>query len=422
MKVLWFSVTPSLYGDNKNAHNGGGWIASLERIVSGIANINLGIAFISANNCSKKKNNNIIYYPLYIKRSFLGKIADKFTYKYFDDAVIESCLKVIADFHPDIIHIFGSEWCFGLLYQYTQVPIIIHMQGSWPAYRNAGFPPGFSRTDELLRRIFNPKALIGYLCGEHLSMEREKREEKILSHVCLYMGRTRWDCALTKLYAPNSRFYICNEALRSDFISSVEVWILKNRDKKNLVTVGGANYLKGYDVILKAAYLMKKWGNINFEWRLIGPSRESLHFFEKVLNIKCCDVNIIPLGRLEADDVKQNLLDSDIYVHASYIDNSPNSICEAQYLGVPIISTNVGGIISLFPPEYDSDLLVPTNDPYYMASAIIRVIQDKDKLIHLSELNRTIARKRHSDINIQNEITQIYESLNNKKEVNERKS
>ena len=46
MRVLWFSVTPSLYRSFSNSHNGGGWIASLENIVRSVQSISLGVAFI----------------------------------------------------------------------------------------------------------------------------------------------------------------------------------------------------------------------------------------------------------------------------------------------------------------------------------------------------------------------------------------
>ena len=45
MRILWFSVTPSLFHSHSNGHNGGGWIASLERIVRQVPEVELGIAF-----------------------------------------------------------------------------------------------------------------------------------------------------------------------------------------------------------------------------------------------------------------------------------------------------------------------------------------------------------------------------------------
>ena len=45
MRVLWFSGTPSLFNADSNGDNVGGGIASLERIVRQVAEIELGIAF-----------------------------------------------------------------------------------------------------------------------------------------------------------------------------------------------------------------------------------------------------------------------------------------------------------------------------------------------------------------------------------------
>ena len=49
MRILWFSVTPSLFNPKSNSHNGGGWIASLEQIVRKEPAIDLGVAFCCPN-------------------------------------------------------------------------------------------------------------------------------------------------------------------------------------------------------------------------------------------------------------------------------------------------------------------------------------------------------------------------------------
>lgn len=61
-----------------------------------------------------------------------------------DKIIIADCLKVIEDFKPDIIHVFGSEWGFGLVEKYVDIPVVIHMQGSLPPYVNASYPPGYN--------------------------------------------------------------------------------------------------------------------------------------------------------------------------------------------------------------------------------------------------------------------------------------
>jgi len=53
------------------------------------------------------------------------------------------------------------------------------------------------------------------------------------------------------------------------------------------------------------------------------------------------------LGSLEVNEMVEAMKISRFMVHPSYIDNSPNSICEAQILGLPVVATNVGGVESL---------------------------------------------------------------------------
>ena len=49
MRILWFSVTPSLFNPHTNKHNGGGWIASLEQIIK------LHLIFQTVVSATKKK-------------------------------------------------------------------------------------------------------------------------------------------------------------------------------------------------------------------------------------------------------------------------------------------------------------------------------------------------------------------------------
>lgn len=416
MRILWFSVTPSLYNDQHNQHNGGGWIESLERIVKKHEEIQLGIAFCTGNDKEpfKTEREGTVYYPMKVHRSFLQRQKDRFSSKELDDVILKKCINVIEDFNPDAIHVFGSEWCFGLVKEYTDIPVVIHMQGCWPPYRNAGFPPGFSMMEKRMRMFFHPKKLINSFLSEHLSKERALREEHILRINDSYMGRTRWDKALTFLYNNQSHYYYCSEALRLPIVQETKKWNSSSTSKLTLVTIGAGHTLKGYDMVLKTARILKENMNYPFEWILCGPTVSNMKIYEQKTEIRCKDVCVKPLGRCSADEIKDNLLKSSLYVHPSYIDNSPNSVCEAQFLGLPIIATYVGGVPSLFSKSYPQDMLVPTNDPYYLAAKIIEVASDKKLQISMSEMNLNIAEKRHSDESIYKDLMFCYTSIINK--------
>ena len=74
MRVLWFSVTPSLFNPHTNRHNGGGWIASLEQIIRTEQSIQLGVAFEFPDNHFCRDKDGVVYYPVQCKkRSWIKK-------------------------------------------------------------------------------------------------------------------------------------------------------------------------------------------------------------------------------------------------------------------------------------------------------------------------------------------------------------
>lgn len=64
-----------------------------------------------------------------------------------------------------------------------------------------------------------------------------------------------------------------------------------------------------------------------------------------------------------------------VVINTTKIDNTPVSIIEAMALGLPIVSTNVGGIPYLITDKIDG-LLVPSSDVQAMTSAIVKLTKD----------------------------------------------
>ena len=114
------------------------------------------------------------------------------------------------------------------------------------------------------------------------------------------------------------------------------------------------------------------------------------------------------MGTLTAPQMTDELLSSDMYVHTSYSDNSPNAVCEAQYLGLPVIATDAGGVISLFGDHYDRNMIVPMNDPFYLASKILELREDRDKAQLLSNENWIISHERHDYQRITRQLQDTY--------------
>ena len=121
-------------------------------------------------------------------------------------------------------------------------------------------------------------------------------------------------------------------------------------------------------------------------------------------------VNIKFLGTLSAEDLAVQLAEADIYVHTAYIDNSPNSLCEAQIIGIPVITTYVGGIPSLV-KNYETGILIPSNEPHMLAMEIVKLSRDTKLMEQLSHQGQLAARQRHNPESIKNTLTDIYQKI-----------
>jgi len=79
-------------------------------------------------------------------------------------------------------------------------------------------------------------------------------------------------------------------------------------------------------------------------------------------------------GRLERNAMAELLRASSVALNPSLADNMPNSVLEALASGVPVVSTDVGGVPYLV-QDGSTALLVPAGDADAMAQAAIRVLE-----------------------------------------------
>ena len=407
MRILWFSVTPSLFNPHSNGHNGGGWIASLEQIARNKNDIELGVAFNFQDNGFKYENDGVSYYPIKAeKRTLVGKLFGNSD----DKNRVAKYLQIIDDFKPDLIQIFGSENDFGIICKHTDIPVVIHMQGCIPPYHNALFPIGLKKSDFIFKKGLSFAYRIIGLRSEKAFRKQAEIEIETIKSCHYFMGRTEWDKSLIGLFNPNATYFHCEEALRDSFINSNKQWNFSNEKKKTIVSVISRPWYKGCDLILKTAALLKRFTNIDFEWKVYGIPE--MKFYESVYDIKANNVNVRPMGTASKEELVDALCSSSCYVHPSYIDNSPNSICEAQIMGVPVLATNVGGISSIVNGGVDG-LLFPANAPYTAAALIKKVIADEALSKTLSSNAIKRATDRHNPAKIGNRLVEIYETIIN---------
>ncbi len=417
MKVLWFSTEATRYSSQSVAcYGSSGLIDALQDTLLENASIELGMAFLYDDKACKEKRGKVTYYPMLRKE--MDALQKLFFYWYGYkkrslDLLLPEMLDVINDFKPDVIQIFGIESPFACILGQVDIPVVVHLQGFLNPTSNAFYPQGMNHFTFLLKSFSYNEWFIrnGQNFAAKYMHVRSKTERKYMRHMQFSMGRTNWDRHITSILAPQSQYFHVGEMLRDEF-AKAQPWKMPPLDKYILTSTISQTVYKGLDVILKTAKLLKEVTGLNFKWQVIGvqADHQYVRFFEKHCNIKSSEVNVEYEGICNAGQICNKLLESHVYVHPSYVDNSPNSLCEAQLIGLPVIGTYVGGIPSLVTHE-KTGLLVPANDPYELTYWLQYLYQHPEIMIELGNAARATALIRHSKENIISDLLTIYRQI-----------
>lgn len=421
MRVLWLSVSGGLFysQEKTGSYNGQGWVASLQNIITTQEDFELGVAFLTDRFLPWQIKSGTQYYPiLSCKESYFSRLKKYYggykninTREYLDE--INS---IVKDFKPDIIHLFGIENPLSNILGNTEIPVVVHLQGILNPVNNAFFPSGFNRIS--FTYPFSSNEWIfrnGYIFAKNSMAVRAQYEKYLFGKTFHIMGRTEWDFQMSQLLAPEAFYFHVDEALRSDFYRYAGKWQRPQGTKYVIISTISETVYKGLDLIMKTALLLKENTSIDFEWRVIGIKSDSkiIKFFEHSTKHRSKDLNIKYLGVLSSREICNQELESHVYVHPSYIDNSPNSLCEAQILGLPIIATNVGGISSLV-KNNTSGILIPANAPYELCYFLKQLYSNDDLCNRVSTGGAEVAQERHNPQRISKELFDCYKHIINK--------
>jgi glycosyltransferase involved in cell wall biosynthesis len=83
---------------------------------------------------------------------------------------------------------------------------------------------------------------------------------------------------------------------------------------------------------------------------------------------------------------------ADIFINTTRVDNTPVAVIEACAMGLPVVSTDVGGIRQLL-DDGRTGLLVPDDDADAMADAVVRLVRDPALAARLSANGRRLAER-----------------------------
>ncbi|MBA65897.1 MAG: glycosyl transferase family 1 [Candidatus Marinimicrobia bacterium] len=230
----------------------------------------------------------------------------------------------------------------------------------------------------------------------------------------------RWLCGLIFNYsevniAPSS--YIADIFLRNNYkvqyipnAIDLSIYPLKKRKEIRPYLLWVRSFHKIYNpqmAIYVLAELLKKYPNAILT--MIGPDKDgslnTCHEIAKSLNI---DNQVRFTGYLKKLDWIKLSTNHDIFINTTHIDNMPISILEAMALGLPIVSTNVGGISSFLDHKRNA-YLINDDDIGSMTKNIIKLIENP-KIAYNMSINAYQDSKNYSLNNIFKDWEKIIKS------------
>lgn len=116
---------------------------------------------------------------------------------------------------------------------------------------------------------------------------------------------------------------------------------------------------------------------------MVGPEKDGS--MEKCLEY-AADKNL-PVefpGKMKKKDWAAVSVDYDFFINSTDVDNTPISVIEAMALGLPVISTDVGGMPYLIENGKDG-ILVPQNDVPAMVAAIEELLENPQKCQQIAQ-------------------------------------
>ena len=420
MKILWLcnQMLPDVaeaLGKKPSCKEG--WLTGILSSVKKGHDFQLSVAFPMSIDDYQGTIDGINYY------GFCEDTAHPETY---DEHSEISLKKIIDNVNPDVIHIFGTEYPHTLAMcraaSNTPDKILVGIQGIMDICKDHYF-------DGLPKDIINKATFRDRLKKDSLLEQQHKfalravNELKALEITGNVTGRTDFDRNFTKEKAKNAKYFFLNESLRPEFYEGT--WNI-NDIRRHSIFLSQGNYpIKGLHVMLKAASLLKeKYPDLHIAVAgdritrqeslkdKIKISEYGKYLLKLIKDLKLEDV-IEFTGPLDAYAVKERLLKSHVFVSASTIENSPNSLGEAMLLRTPSVSSRVGGVPSIF-NEGEDGLLFENCNASELAECIEEIFESDALALTFSKNAYEHAHVTHDRVANYKRLIEIYTKIASK--------
>ncbi len=395
MKVLWIcNRMPAMFAQatGLKRSNMEGWVTgALETLLAHCREdgIQLGVAFpVRHEENTHGRVRGVEYF---------GFVENTSHPEEYDPALTAALGLICEDFHPDVIHVFGTEYPHTLAMMRVSEwknRAVVHLQGLMSLCAEEYYGGlGDDVTGRVtLRDIIRKDSLVSQKEKYEQRAFNEEQALKLADHV---LGRTDLDKAFFVRIHPDADYFSFAETLRSCFYEGA--WTYEDCEKHTIFMPQGDIPLKGAHIMIEAlAIVRKKYPDARL--RIAGDRAVKGGIFagfvqgrygeylSGLIRKKDLKDSVKFIGQLRDTQMKEYYLSSHVFVLPSFIENSSNSLGEAMLLGMPCVASRVGGIPSMASEE--ELRFVSPGDPEELAKAVCAIFDDEENTLKLAAAGR----------------------------------
>jgi glycosyltransferase involved in cell wall biosynthesis len=301
---------------------------------------------------------------------------DLLTFNYLDKRKLTKEIRLIK---PDIIHVHGVESFYGLGALGQAIPYVISIQGLLGLY---------------------------YEVTRNLSFKLHSYFENYLVKKSKYFGgRTKWADDFVRSINGDATIFYMPEAVNVLYFDESNAI-----EKHDILYVGSVEPRKGLHIAIRAlAIVTKKYPVIRLNM-VGGCNKDYLNCLMGLSQELGVNNNIAWLGMRRPEEIKKLQSESLMFIFPTLIDNSPNSVCEAMASGLPVITSNAGGLPSIV-QHGENGLLFESGNHIHLADNIIFLLENESKRLALGEEAKKVAFKRHFPPTVALQTLEVYRQV-----------
>lgn len=276
----------------------------------------------------------------------------------------------IKQIHPQLIHTWGTEYCYGLCGKDSNHKYWLHsVQGLLKAYMQRCRLSRFQR---------------------HHSFY----EPRVLQRAPFLTTESPWAAERVKEISPRANPVLWEYAVE-DIFFSMERHL---SDEPSCLYCGSNSAIKNIDTLI-TAFSSSKLSHIKLY--LAGPHPDSF---------KNLPPNIIPLGRQSRDSIANLMSQSWCLVHLSFADTGPTAVKEARVMRLPVIISDECGSQQHIIQGKSGFVIKPT-DVNSLINHVLYITQSKEKALEMGCFDAEQIRQKLSPHTMVTQLINIYTSI-----------